>query len=607
MGSVTGSNYGIEVLQSGYAFTALAPTDYFNENQVVVQRYNIKGEYEGIHYKQLTGFGDAADLPAATNFNLGYLGQNLESDGAAAASSTLSNVTGSNSQWLVDFGQAAPTQTPLDQLQNPDQKRIYVIGDNNHPYEVQVNATSSSGILSGALAALEIAEYRTELLYQVDTSGNPLVPAVFVPDYSEVCIASGITNTISRVERVNGASNYVLSVNSSGGVNAAYVKSGGSGYDFPPLYLYSDLTSYYQVNPVSMLGQWLNESQYNQANPGLNLAVLDGGSQLSFNGGAALPAGNYKVQLDISNFGLADTAFKGFNLEVSLGPSTIETVTALPTGDGLFQLSYSDEVAGALTERITNLLPFNLSPVTDTDAGQNMQSQLQGSLSLMCGNLTVLTTGAYASQQGGPYYIQFPLSSNPIRLLKATATVGWSVQVTRVVQGTPSINEIQMVTLVRPLVDVEFQLPTGAPAGWIFNIYWSNSVDNSEVAPRARRLCLHGLQVLQETETAFSLDISSGSVVLTPLSVTNKTASSPGGWEINIAEDGTRTYAHESVEYATSSVPNNIVDNSEFPEGNLLTGSSIERLNSVVVTNPTLPADTSRLPTAPTVSGVVVV
>lgn len=165
--STRGTFRSFQVLSSGYVFPGVRPIDYYAERLSRALRYNGSGEYVGPDNRLMVGYGDLK--PVTSTLTLGLEGPDLSSQGTGIGASTSSDLPGFNPFWYADTtpgnyrtvpvpyitGSDAdnsqlvteptssyhPTEMPV---QNPDQNRIFIAGDDGNMYRIVVQVVHTN-------------------------------------------------------------------------------------------------------------------------------------------------------------------------------------------------------------------------------------------------------------------------------------------------------------------------------------------------------------------------------------------------------------------------------------------------------------------------------
>jgi hypothetical protein len=194
--------------------------------------------------------------------------------------------------------------------------------------------------------------------------------------------------------------------------------------------------------------------------------------------------------------------------------------------------------------------------------------------------------GPNQSFLGGPYYVQFN-AVGVRKLLRFNTTNGLSVVTARVVAGNGSTQEIQKIVLNRPITVVELDITAqilydGATYTWTLQVYLTNP---RTTATTVRRLAIHNLWLFKIASKLYEVSAGVGAINTTEVSIDSASTplTKPGGFRTRVAQDATVNYDHEKDIYPVSQLAGSDAVNPVVPAAHLLTGSSVDRLDSVIV------------------------
>lgn len=634
----TGALRVLQVLPSGYVFPNVTPVDFHAESLRRGVRYNARGEYVGPDHRLQTGLGDAPAQPASVT--LGLQGPGTGSHGRGIAASTSSNVPGFNEAWYSDTAANQyrrlttpggpdpdvdntalvaspasdyhPAETPN---QNPNQARIYVVGEDNLLYRVAVHV-ERSGItdtpeLFAKLAFQCTGDSSTALPWRYLSSDSDdifevLKGAIFYDlIVNNASVAADLGDFISDAHTVlSRAGVGRLAVETVGGEpQVTFIADAGATIDTAPIYLYTQAQNYLRYQMPADLAYWRNPADLDEDEL-YNLPAREAIGPLILTGtDAQIDPGTYQVALDVTNQ-FDERDFPGFDVEVSLvsfsasgqqQSNATQPATLLPRGTATFQAQYTygADVLRA-QPRLANCLPILDSSATGYNT--TLQAALN-ELEELTGGLEVLQIDPdYPSVPGGPYWIRFT-TTGAKPLLQFVTTRGLEVAVTREVPGDGSTQEIQKIVFGRPVTLVELTVTdTMSVTGgsyWTLQIYLTN--------PRIgyRRLLLHEARLYRISPQIYKIDLDGGGLDITRVSITDGTdtpSTKPGGFRVTYADDGNGQYTSEQSIQAKSSLPGDAASESDLAAIHLLTGSTGERTSSLQLsttyqlTDPTPPA-----------------
>jgi len=605
--STRGDYRAFEVLPSGYVFPSVKPIDYYLERLTRALRYNGRGEYVGRDSRIQVGYGDWKPITAVSGgVKLGLAGPDLRSQGTSVAATTSSDLPGFNSFWYADAASGHyrrvpvpyvavepndnttsvadpassfhPTEMPV---QNPDQARVYIRGEDGNMYRVTVHVAhldSGDTVTLFAELAPRVSgvSQLTKQNYKLDLTDVTEILAtvgfydLFVnyPTDSELQ-PEFITDAETLVER-SGVGRIGVSINSDGEPEVAILPD--SGKDTPPIFLFSHYQSYLAYKLAQDATPWTNPFPNDIATYGLPVRS-ESGPMIFAGTDATLSPGRYSIVIDATALGALDPEFKGFDVEVSVSAipindpnshstSIIEAVL-LPNGNSSFTTKYTD---GGDTLVAPSVLS-NCSPA-------QLQTALD-SLDALTGGVTVQTAaGPTKSFVGGPYYVKF--DTNGARsLLQFTALNGLNVAVNRVVVGDGSTQEIQKIVLNRPMTVVELnvtdQVLFDGSHNWTLQIYLTNP---RTTATTVRRLAIHNLWIFKIASQLYQVDPGVSTPQLTLVTA-------PGGLRTLVDQTGTATTAQEDTVFANRELPSTVSD-PKLPAAHPLTGSTVDRTQSVI-------------------------
>jgi hypothetical protein len=359
------------------------------------------------------------------------------------------------------------------------------------------------------------------------------------------------------------------------------IAGSGAAANTPPAYVYSHSQNYLEYHLAQDLAPWSNVDDISFGVPVRSIA-----GPIIFDGTAVtIDAGHYAVVIDATAMGTLDSEFTGFNVEVSISAnppndpssasSSIYTAILLPRGNSTFTPKYIDGLNAVIsTPILANCDPTVLQTVLDE-------------LDSLTGGITVLTAvGPHQSFIGGPFYVQFDTVGMK-KLLRFNTTNGLSVVTARIVAGDGSTQEIQKIVLNRPITVVELDLISpilydGSTYTWTLQVYLTNPRTTTTTV---RRLAIHNLWLYRIGSKLYEISAGDGVINTAEVSITTSSTplDTPGGFRTRVAQDATVNYDHEKDVYPVSQLAGSDAVNPVVPAAHLLTGSSIDRLESVIV------------------------
>jgi hypothetical protein len=611
--STSGAFKALQVTLSGYVFPSVRPIDFYAERYARAFRYNGRGEYIGPESRLQVGFGDAK--PVVNPLPLGQLGAKVYSNGLGIAASTSSMLPGWNPVWYADAtaGHYRRVQYPIanpnvdDSIlvidpassfhptelnyQNPAQNRIYVKGEDGAMYRVRVNITRNGTTdVPTLVAQLALATpYSQPSLTQLSVGFTTFdvvanvsffdLIAVYAPD--DAFNPEFVTDAETLLVR-NGVGRLAVQL----ALHGPEVVQLGDHADksTPPIFLYAHFQNYLDYQLVSDISPWLNQDDAVGVANGVPARAVTGPIILQ-GSTAQLDPGLYRVVIDAMNLGVLDAEFNGFDVEVSL--SATPSNDPVSTSSSIVEAVLMPEGTPMLVAKFDNGSNSQKStPITSAATVAEMQNTLD-ELVAVTGGVTILNTLTFPSTIGGPYYVQFnTVNAKPLFSFETTKSL--SVAVTREIVGDSITHEVQKITLNRPMTVVEMQLtkPILQDLGhdWTLQIYLTNPRTTTTTI---RRLAIHSIWIYRISSKLYKVEPTMSGLSVTPVSVVDSStpANSAGGFRATVSQVGTPKYQHEQNLYAVSQLPGDTSANSSLPSADLLTGSTVERAESLLVQN----------------------
>lgn len=277
------------------------------------QRYEGTGRYNGNPAYKQVGLGGADNLPAS--YRLGVQGLSIQAEGRSVAIGTYAEPG-----WNVPFTGSIGT--------------VYTVSP---PYGPTGGATTSRTVstTAGWPAPLERYNAATDRVYI--KGDDQLAYQVSLDD-----IGAGVFLTATLTERPDGRDIVTdfetvlattISILSVTGTPVVYQKSQASAVATTPLFLY--LNSRVKAGAPNAFTRWVNPNPFGN---GINTAALDTVGSLIFENAESLPAGNYRLTVNVGNIGTVDDQFHGFDNTVVITTGVGEPIQfpaiLLPDGTG---------------------------------------------------------------------------------------------------------------------------------------------------------------------------------------------------------------------------------------------------------------------------------
>lgn len=382
-----------------------------------------------------------------------------------------------------------------------------------------------------------------------------------------------------------------LIVTTTGG-QPSVVPTPGAGISTPPVYLVSNSQNYLAYNFAQSLTPWVNNLILTYGIP----VQATAGPMIFSSPAVTIDSGNYVVVIDATVINQPATGFNGFDVEVSISAnppndptsqsSSIYAATLLPNGNSTFTPVYFDGTNIIVSVPILANSQPTLAP-NDPNFATTLQYALN-QLNSLTGGITVLTAaGPQQSVIGGPYFVQF---NNPgaRRLLTFKTTNGLTVATARVVAGSVSVQEIQQIILNRPMTAVKLNVTApilydGTTHTWTIQVYLTNPYTSAQLPVY---LAIHNMWLYRIASQLYQVTVGDNVINVGKLDLTPGTATplnAPGGFRTRAAQDASVNYDHETYVYAGSALAGSSGASPLFPASNLITGSSADRLDSVII------------------------
>ena len=550
LGSRGSERYTLQVLPSGYAYPSLEASNIYYDISRWTCRYDSLGNYAGPRWKRVEGLSGLPPVTAApalgNNSNMWALGQfnpitspgdgALEYDSWGASNTpgrvlTLANAYPAST---VDAYTYYPTSPwPPEQLSGSEAtEEIWVEGDDGLVYSVTVDDGPTGPTYVAKL--WESKRSSAEIL-----ALNPYSSGLeTVEDQSPPTTLAG--------DGVNA-----LGVRIVGGVPTVYSRSWSIASDPAYIYTFGQRRQTLTLNNPAVASNPAIWSNANAAGLAIGAVTVVGSGLITLEFVGQLQPGNYRLDLQLGNYGLIDSAFTGFNIEASVDSyNTVATSTLLSSGPGLMAFSYKTSI----------------SALSSPDISASSLQAILNSMPDVAADGGVVVTGNY----GGQWTITWAANGVKSSILVTTQVVGnTSVLVSA---GSSTSAAVQTLAIVRQTHSIEMQVLQPTQPTWQLNLNFTNGVVlpqfNQQRAP-----LFYSLNIYDTVSKVWK-------TATTPLGLTqvytgSYSASVGGSWKINVLPDGTVTSIHETLVEAVSNWGE--TDLPLRPAAGLITGSTQDK------------------------------
>jgi hypothetical protein len=572
--------YGVKVLDSGYVMPDLLPSSIETPSEAWVSRYDATGQYQAQSRFKETGIGSGPTLPVRQV--LGEQWDTLTAAGTVVVSGWKGQGYGMNDAWMFDnpppqvmqllesgstkygiiptwFSTGTTIPWPNAMMAtNPCRDRIWVEGDDSYVYEIKV---VRSGTQAFGLSAQKLFTQRSDAELMLSGTEGTYAPLL------QLVQSAGIGGT-----HCYGVTSY--------------------GTIFPRQLLVVAGTDSTTDN-----GLW---------------TVLPKGRIL---GGSVLPSsGTYDIRLASPGVAKVYHPAKLLYSEQPTGGEVVLTDTGyskqlrVNTSGQVYAAAYAGTVNAPWIFMYGN--EEVVTSATQAQAYSNWANPTSFGVSLSLPALNVDGNISFENDETAlPGFYRLEIDSGNIGQVdenfdgfKVIITVGDIPFEATLCAGKTGANFQSTDTF-------DFTLPHVLPGNtlgysgnsWLLDINWYNAL-RDERRGTARQLAIYGYRMVRLNTTLYQLKLTATGSSITEVSTTGTDfPATPGGWMAAITSWGTAySYTHESRIYSS-----NETFQSRYPMSNVLTATTVERKEDIVMNTPAVISDPP-VPTLPVYGPIVI-